>query len=246
MSDEYEYRIRPALPIYAAQIAELAEVAFADRSARRHPLDLAITEWQNRRSPVLVATSPSGEFLGYARCKPNEAGAQPRPDGQVAILAQVAVIGSARGRGIGTELMARALKTLRLLGYARVFAQIEPHLVGWYSDRGWTVHASGHSPVWIEPPIPSDAEWFPDLAPGAFAPLLSMLYLKLYPHLAEIRVGEGEPIAQAWFDNRGNAEQSALRSYRAMMAELDSHPELAARVPPGLRAMLEADRQSRR
>lgn len=133
---EAGHRVRPAKAEHAQLIADLSFQEFADTSLREHPLHDAIDDWQQRRSPIMVATDVESRFLGFARSKPNETGSFSRFEGQVAVLAQVAVVPEARGRGIGGALVERSLKALRLFGYARAFAQIQPSPVTWYEERG--------------------------------------------------------------------------------------------------------------
>lgn len=199
----------------------------------------AIVEWQELRSPILAVTDSDGAFLGYVRCKPNETNdTVSRYDGQVAVLAQVAVTPSAQRRGIGTALVARAIKTLSLFQYTRVFAQVQPHLVEWYQSRGWKVQPAGRCPAWIEPLIRSDDEWFPDLPPGTFAPLLSMVYLPTYPHLVEYQLRDEKPFAQVWVDGRAQHAEVLERVHRALLALFDTHPDVEARLPSALRRMI--------
>lgn len=91
-----------------------------------------------------------------------------------------------RTAGAGSALLERSVKTLRMLGWDRVMAQIPQQLVSWYRKRGWTVTERGETIAWVEPWIPSDAMWAPDLAPRAFSPLLSMIPREDYPYLATL------------------------------------------------------------
>jgi len=193
--------LRAAGPGDAAEISELSLASFGTKDGST-PAMIAesIPYWREMKAPIVVARNADGRFLGYAFGAPNIGNGFGRADGQVAVLTHVAVVPDARGGGVGTALVERAVKTFKMLGYSRVFAQIGGDLVSWYERLGWSVGLERRSKTWVEPYIPQDHEWHPDeFEPGEFSPILLMGYLPQYPHLAELTIGPATPLVEATF-----------------------------------------------
>ncbi|WP_434315503.1 GNAT family N-acetyltransferase [Leifsonia sp. P73] len=238
-------RIRPATLADLDELIQLAKETFPDdRSVLRSLLQPEVENWQSRKSVTLVARDELGAFLGYSRARPNVAFEEERLHGQVAVVTHVAVQIERRSEGVGSELLRRTLKTLRLLGYSIAMAQVPLELRGWYSDGGWTVHQPGELVVWIEPPGPHDeVEW--TTAPRTFAPILYLDYLPPYPLIAEFRLLETELIAKWKIDGRAGGIEKHHRVLAGLAHELRADPTLKQRIPQGLvRAIGQQDSHS--
>ena len=208
----------------------LSAQEFGPEPALRGDLIGEISNWTVRKSPTVVARS--GDVLaGFARCKPNENFSGPRTEGQVAVLAQLAVRDEFQGQGIGTLLLTRAIKTLRMLGFSRVLAQFTPDLAGWYRDRGWTVLPLNHGLIWLEPHIQRDDSWYPELRAGAFSPILMMDFLEKYPQLGILDLTDELPIAQAEYDAGPQGKFETRNSNRALGDVLAADGNALQRVP---------------
>lgn len=238
-------RLRAAGPADLAEISELSLTEFGPQDAVqpttfRRRLEI----WREAKVSIVVARDPDGRFLGYALSAPNQANGFERSEGQVALLTQVAVVPDARGQGVGIALIERAVKTLRMFGYSRVFAQIPTHLIGWYEHHGWTVGPARQMKTWIEPYIPQDAAWHPDeFKSGEFSPILLLGHLERYPHLAELTVRSDKPLAEAAFTVVPDGEESMQRAGEAIGLEIARHPGLAEQLPWALVAMLSENRR---
>ena len=223
-----DLRIRP---IAATDVDEVAAAGALDRGA----LLADVTSWQQQKSPTVVARTLDGAFVGFARATPNEVETGPRPEGQVAELTHVVVVHDQRGRGAGTALVERALKTLRMLGYARVVAAVDAPTAGWLAARGWDVLPENTALAWVEPFIPRDDLWHSDARSGSFSPLLSMPVPKNRPVQAWMRLADSPPLVEARYDPRGNADAHAVA---AVTAVLNERPDALESLPPLLRAAL--------
>jgi predicted N-acetyltransferase YhbS len=227
-------KVRPARPSDAEAIGKLASSEFREEPSHWRSFQSDISTWVARKAPILVAATSDEEIVGYCRSKPNEAMGINRSDGQVAVLAQIAVLESHRGAGIGRALHDRTIKTLRMLGYSRVFAQVQETISSWYTDLGWSTFGPGTSVAWIETPIQRDDEWNPHLPPRAFAPILTMSFLPKYPVLAELKIGEARPLVEWTIDARASDAEISRRLNRGLLKRLQAEPGLTKLLPSGL------------
>jgi GNAT superfamily N-acetyltransferase len=223
-----ELRIRPLAATDADEVAAASDV---DRGV----LLADATSWQQQKAPTVVARTLDGEFVGFARARPNEVETSPRPEGQVAELTHLFVVGAHRGEGVGTALLERALKTLRLLGFARVVAAANEPTAAWLAQRGWEVLPAGRALAWVEPFIARDDLWHPDARSGSFSPLLAMPVPKNRPVQAWMRLADTPPLIDAQYDPRGDADAHAVAAITAALVE---RPEVLRTLPPLLRAAL--------
>jgi len=238
-------RLRAAGLADAAEISKLSVSTFGTKDGTT-PAIVAqtIAHWQEMKAPVVVARDSNGRFLGYALGAPNITNNFARINGQVAVLTHVAVVSEVRGGGVGTALVERAIKTLKMLGYSRVFAQIRGDLVSWYERLGWSVGPARQTRTWVEPYIPQDHEWHPeDFERGEFSPILLMGYLPQYPYLAEITIGPGTPLVESTFTAVPNGEESMQRAGDAIAREIARHPGVATQLPVALVELLSEKRQ---
>lgn len=242
MSTEHpEFRLRAAAPSDADDVIALSIETFR---AEHAPSERAFHErqaaWREDKSPTVVARDGDGAFLGYAFSKPNEAGDFERTDGQVAVLSQVAVVPEARGRGVGTALVSRSLKTLRMLGYSIASAQMQADVAPWYARQGWTIYPPGHVKAWIEPHIEQDDDWHPDLPAGSFSPILTINRLPDFPVLAEIHLTSAGPLLEAVYQGALDEDSNVRRGLDAIAERVMSDPSNGRHIPPALAAMMVA------
>jgi len=223
-----ELRIRP---LAATDVDEVAAVSDVDRGA----LLADVTSWQQQKAPTVVARTLDGAFVGFARARPNEVETSPRPEGQVAELTHLFVVAEHRDNGAGTALLERALKTLRLLGFARVVAAVNRQTADWLAAREWQVLPEGRALAWVEPFIPRDDLWHPDARSGSFSPLLAMPVPKNRPLQAWMRLADAPPLVEAQYDPRGDADAHAVAAITAVLVD-DS--DALESLPPLLRAAL--------
>ena len=223
-----DLRIRP---LAATDVDDVATAGRLDRGA----LLAEVTSWQQQKSPTVVARATDGAFVGFARATPNEVETGPRPEGQVAELTHLFVVSDRRGQGAGTALVERALKTLRLLGYARVVAAVNPATAEWLAAREWQVLPENTALAWVEPFIPRDDLWHPDARSGSFSPLLAMPFAKNRPVQAWMRLADSPPLVDARYDPRGDSDAHAVAAITAVLVE---RPEALESLPPLLRAAL--------
>jgi len=223
-----ELRIRP---LAATDVDEVANASDVDRGT----LLADVTSWQQQKAPTVVARTLDGSFVGFARARPNEVETSPRPEGQVAELTHLFVAGDYRGNGAGTALLERALKTLRLLGFARVVAAVSQPTADWLTVRDWQVLPEHRALAWVEPFIPRDDLWHPDARSGSFSPLLAMPVPKNRPLQAWMRLADSPPLVEAQYDPRGDADAHAVA---AITAVLRDDPAALESLPPLLRAAL--------
>jgi len=227
-------RIRPLAEADVDEIVALSPAGAPSRGA----LLAEVTSWQQQKAPTVVARSSDGEFVGFARARPNEVETSPRPEGQVAELVELAVAPGFRSQGAGTALLERAAKTLRLLGYARVVAQFDDEVARWFAARGFELRPAGVARAWIEPFIPRDDLWFPEARSGAFSPLLVMDVRPTRPRQGWMRLGDDLALIEADYAIGPRADENATAAIVAALAE---HPDVASRLPPRLRAALHLD-----
>jgi len=223
-----ELRIRP---LAATDVDEVAAASDVDRGT----LLADVTSWQQQKAPTVVARTLDGAFVGFARARPNEVETSPRPEGQVAELTHLFVGGDHRGQGAGTDLLERVLKTLRLLGFARVVAGVNRQTADWLAARDWQVLPEGHALAWVEPFIPRDDLWHPDARSGSFSPLLAMPYAKNRPLQAWMRLADTPPLVEAQYDPRGDADAHAVAAVTAVLVD---DADALESLPPLLRAAL--------
>jgi predicted N-acetyltransferase YhbS len=227
-----ELRIRPLAVPDIDDIAALSAAEFGGGALSRETLQADVAGWQRHKSPTVVARTLDGAFAGYARALPNAVEPSPRPEGQVAELSEVAVVAGMRGAGVATALVERSLKTLRLLGFARVVARSQnPGL----ERLGWHVLPAGRGRAWIEPFIPRDDLWFADARSGSFSPLLVLPFDATRPVQAWMTLADAPPLVEAEYDATHDADS---RATAAIVAELALHPDIESRLPPLLRAAL--------
>lgn len=227
------FRIRPATVGDVPAILELARMEFPDDSSlRSEAFGRDVHYWRDLKSLTLVAKYDDGRVIGYARSRPNAAHGRERPDGQVAVFTHVVVDPHHRGHGVGVQLHDRSLKTLRMLGFSKVTAQVPMHLKTWYQNLGWTVHAPGEVVMWIEPPTPAE------VSRGDVSPILYLEHQPNYPLVAERSLGNGEPIA-CWVV-RGDApsDEVEVRLLAGLAALLRADSGLAKRIPSALVAAI--------
>jgi len=223
-----ELRIRP---LAATDVDEVAAASDIDRGS----LLADVTSWQQQKAPTVVARTLDGTFVGFARARPNEVEPSPRTEGQVAELTHLFVVADLRGQGAGTALLERVLKTVRLLGFARVVASVNQPTADWLAARDWQVLPAGRALAWVEPFIPRDDLWHPDARSGSFSPLLAMPYSKNRPLQAWMRLADSPPLVEAQYDPRGDADAHAVA---AVTAVLQQDPDALESLPPLLRAAL--------
>jgi len=223
-------RIRP---LAEADVDDI--LALAPASASRGALLAEVTSWQQQKSPTVVARTAEGVFAGFARARPNEVETSPRPEGQVAELVELSVAPDRRAQGVGTALLERAAKTLRLLGYSRVVAQFDDAVAPWFAARGFELRPEGFARAWIEPFIPRDDLWFPEARSGSFSPLLVMDVRPTRPRQGWMRLTEHQPLIEADYAIGPRADENATAAIVAALAE---RPDVALRLPPRLRAAL--------
>ena len=223
-----ELRIRP---LAATDVDDVVGASDIDRGT----LLADVTSWQQQKAPTVVARTLDGAFVGFARARPNEVETGPRTEGQVAELTHLFVVGDQRGNGAGTALVERALKTLRLLGFARVVAGANEQMAAWLAARDWQVLPANRALVWIEPFIPRDDLWHSDARSGSFSPLLAMPVAKNRPLQAWMRLADSPALIDAQYDPRGDADAHAEAAIKAALVE---RPDLLTQLPPLLRAAL--------
>jgi predicted N-acetyltransferase YhbS len=227
-----ELRIRPLAASDIDDIVRLSASEFGDEGLARETLEADVAAWQLRKSPTVVARTLDGLFAGYARAIPNAVEPSPRPEGQVAELAEVAVEPGSRGEGVATALVERSLKTLRLLGFARVVARSDSPGLG---ALGWEVLPAGRGRAWIEPFIARDDLWFPEARSGSFSPLLVLPFDPSRPLQAWTTLADDPPLVEAEYDAAHDAD---IHATAAIRAELVRRPEVERRLPPLLRSAL--------
>lgn len=239
MSDNDPWRLRAAGHADIDDISDLSLSVFGEQDgADREVVAHSVANWRETRSPLVVARDADGHFLGYATGKPNRAGDFWRIDGQVAVLTHVAVAPEVRGSGVGSALLERAVKTMRMLGWARVMAQIPSHLVEWYGQRGWTVRPANEMLAWIEPWLPRDDFWYPELPSRAFSPLLFMAHRYDYPRLATLELGSDRPLLEVPVPLGHNDESTELMLGHAVATALLRQLSLVRTLPPALIEMI--------
>jgi predicted N-acetyltransferase YhbS len=226
-------RIRPIAEADVDDVVALATGLFGAETAPDPAGELRgqVAQWQFAKSPVVVARTAEGVFAGYARATPFEVETSPRPEGQVVVLTQLAVVPALRGRGIGTALLKRVLTTSRMLGYARAVASLPEAAAGFFAAREWEVLAAGHGRAWIEPHIARDDLWLPDERSGVFSPILTVQADPAHPLEAWTRLADRAPLVQAEYT-------SVAQLDAAFAAAIAADPAAAAALPPKTRELL--------
>lgn len=239
MVDARYCRLRAASTDDVGDIASLSSQTFGERDGGGvEVVAHSVARWRETRSPVITARDDAGRFLGYAMVKPNRAGEDWRLDGQVAVLTHLAVAPEARGKGVGSALLERAVKTTRMLGWARVMAQVPVNLDNWYHERGWTVHPRGALLAWVEPWLPRDDRWYPELPTKAFSPLLFLAYRPDYPRIVTMELSSERPLMEISVPvDRGTLDVDEALG-RTASAEILRHPQLVDILPPALVSMI--------
>ena len=234
-------RIRPLAAADVEPVVALAAGAFGAASEDTVP-DLAgelrgqVEQWQFAKSPVVVARTADGAFAGYARATPFEVETSPRPEGQVMVLREIAVVPELRGRGIGRALLERILKTGRMLGYARAVASPPETAASFLALDDWDVLPAGHGRVWIEPYIARDDLWLPGERSGVFSPVLTVSADPAHPltdqsRQAWIALSAVPPLVEAEYASIGELDA-------ALAAALAADPAAIAALPPKTRELL--------
>ncbi|KQQ20518.1 hypothetical protein ASF48_07720 [Rathayibacter sp. Leaf299] len=216
-------------------VSELSLETFGEKDgANRLEVAHSVANWRERRSPRIVARGDDGHFMGYAIVNPNRGGDFWRTDGQVAILTHVAVAAEFQGDGVGSALLERAVRTARMLGWARLMAQIPSGLVSWYRSRGWIVQPERELLAWVEPWVESDDHWHPELPSRAFSPVLYLEHCDDYPHVATLQLREEPPILEVSFPAGRDSETTEALLGQAIATALLERLSLARRLPPAL------------
>lgn len=231
MAESPTFRIRPLALGDVDEVAALAREQFGDEDALNADLQGLVAQWQFARAPVVVARTGSGEFAGYARAAQLEVSTSPRPEGQVGVLRQLAVVGPLRGGGAGSALLERIEKTARMLGYSRFVAGTAQGAAGWLATHNWEVLAPGEGRVWIEPHIARDDLWLPDERSGVFSPVLTFPAGPGHPLQAWKLLGDAAPIVEALYGSIGQLDS-------ALAAALAADPDAVAALPPKTRELL--------
>lgn len=238
----FSYRPKPAAPTDLPSILTLARAEFDDASA---VTARELAAWVADKTPTLVVHDDTGEVIGYARAKPNAAFGVSRSAGQTAILAHVTVVPKYRRLGIARSLQDRTIRTLAMLGFSRVFAQVPTDLAPWYAALGWTVHPPGEVVAWVEPPNVQDDALMPSAASRTYSPILCLQHLPDYPVLAERWIGDPRPLLNWTLDGRVTSEMLQPRVGEALAELLVREPGLAERLPNALcDAIIDADPDS--
>jgi len=228
-------RIRPLAEADVDAVVEIAAAEFGADPELAGELRGQVQQWQFGKSPVVVARTADGEFAGYARATPFEVETSPRPEGQVMVLRQLAVVPALRGRGIGRALLERILKTGRMLGYARAVASPSETAGSFLAANDWDVLPPGHGRVWIEPYIARDDLWLPGERSGVFSPVLTVAADPAHPLT---------PARQAWKQLAAvpplvEAEYGSIAQLdAALAAALAADPSAVAALPPKTRELL--------
>jgi predicted N-acetyltransferase YhbS len=224
-------RIRPLAQADVEPVASLATEQFGEEPGLAGELRGQIEQWQFAKSPVVVARTADGEFAGYARATPFEVETSPRPEGQVVVLRQLAVVPALRGRGIGRALLERVLKTSRMLGYARAVASLPGAAAPFFAANDWDVLPAGHGRVWIEPYIARDDLWLPGERSGVFSPVLTVPADPAHPLQAWTALAAVPPLVEAEYASIPGLDA-------ALAAALAADPAAVAALPPKTRELL--------
>jgi len=244
-------RIRPLAEADVEAVVALAAGAFGAASEDSVPglageLRGQVEQWQFAKSPVVVARTADGAFAGYARATPFEVETSPRPEGQVMVLREIAVVPELRGRGIGRALLERILKTGRMLGYARAVASPPETAASFLAANDWDVLPAGHGRVWIEPYIARDDLWLPGERSGVFSPVLTVSADPAHPLNDSVLQAGGQQAraVQAWIALSAvpplvEAEYASIGELdAALAAALAADPAAVAALPPKTRELL--------
>lgn len=118
-------QIRPARPEDAAAVAAIYNQAIAERSATFETVAKTVGDMELRiadhaRYPLLVATDPAGTVVGWAGMSSY------RPRDCYAGIGEFSIYldASARGRGLGRELLQALLEVARERGYWKLVSRV--------------------------------------------------------------------------------------------------------------------------
>jgi len=231
MTETPTMRIRPLALADVDAVVALAATLPAPEPELAAELRGQVEQWQFAKSPVVVARTADGGFAGFARATPMEVETSPRPEGQVAVLRQIAVAEGLRGRGIGSALLERVAKTSRMLGYARVVASLPETAASFFAANDWRVLPAGHGRVWIEPHIARDDLWLPAERSGAFSPILTLPADPGHPLQAWRELADRPALVEAEYGSIAQLDA-------ALAAALAADPGAVAALPPKTRELL--------
>jgi predicted N-acetyltransferase YhbS len=231
MTDSPAFRIRPLAAGDVDEVVALAAAEFGAQETLPGELRGLVEQWQFAKSPVVVARTADGVFAGYARAEPFEVETSPRPEGQVVVLRELAVVPGRRGLGAGTALLERIRKTGRMLGYARAVASLPEAAAGWFAARDWEVLSAGQGRAWIEPHIARDDLWLPGERSGVFSPVLTVPADPEHPLEAWALLAEAPPIVEVGYDSLAELDD-------ALVAALRADESATAALPPKTRELL--------
>jgi GNAT superfamily N-acetyltransferase len=142
-----------------------------DLGADRHPAiaELLFKTADDMKTVNRVATA-DGRVVGFAAGQPFAREADGVGggflNGEMAIVAQVAVNPAWRRKGIGSALMHETNVGLANQGFSVASAHITEALVPWYEELGWSVLPAGHGVAWIETHREGSADVLPPGAPA--------------------------------------------------------------------------------
>jgi GNAT superfamily N-acetyltransferase len=190
-----------------------------------------------------------GQFAGYALAQPFSAFVQGRdvlmPGSAVAVVPQLAVVPSLRGRGIGAALLDALQLRLAASSFSVTIAHTRPDLTSWFESKGWTILPENYGFAWIEPPSGKNAELLPPDAPDdvvrIHTPLLhqSPMNAHGYSSIAfRITPSPMRVIAAAYYKATADPVENARLASVALCESLESDPSAFAAVPEPSRVML--------
>ena len=143
MNSANDYTIRPAAPDDAPQLAALVRALERFDHLREEPLPEAIARIQaalaggDERS-IHVATSEAGDLAGYVAVHWLPYLILRGPEG---FVSELFIAPAARGRGIGSRLLATAVAEARARGCSRLGLlnnrRRESYERGFYAQHGW-------------------------------------------------------------------------------------------------------------
>ena len=143
MNSANNYTIRPAAPDDAPQLAALVRALERFDHLREEPLPEAIARIQaalaggDERS-IHVATSEAGDLVGYVAVHWLPYLILRGPEG---FVSELFIAPAARGRGIGSRLLATAVAEARARGCSRLGLlnnrRRESYERGFYAQHGW-------------------------------------------------------------------------------------------------------------
>jgi L-amino acid N-acyltransferase YncA len=141
--------VRDATPDDAASIAAIYNEGIVDRVATFETAPRSAeerAEWlaaRGRRHPVIVAVDGGGAVLGWASLN----SFSPRAAYDLVADVSIYIARSARGRGVGTALMAALEDRARAEGYHKLVLGVFPHnapAIALYRSRGFETVGTYH------------------------------------------------------------------------------------------------------